>query len=83
MPAAEPAAATRPLALRLRPRDDLRAAIERAFDAASERAGILAAALGSLACARLRPAGRDAALEVTGPLEIVALSGPPCRAICV
>jgi predicted DNA-binding protein with PD1-like motif len=70
-----PAAATRFLALRLRPGADLRANLARAFEAGPERAGFLAAAVGSLSAARLRPAGRDDALEVAGPLEIVALSG--------
>ncbi|SLN28421.1 hypothetical protein ROJ8625_01200 [Roseivivax jejudonensis] len=70
-----PATATRFLALRLPPGADLRGAIESAFAAEPEAAGFLAAAVGSLELARLRPAGRDDAIEVAGPLEIVALSG--------
>jgi len=70
-----PAAVTRFLALRLLPGDDPRAALEAAFTAAPERAGFVVSAVGSLGPARLRPAGQDGALEVPGPLEIVALSG--------
>ncbi|MDF0601881.1 DUF296 domain-containing protein [Psychromarinibacter sp. C21-152] len=70
-----PAAATRFVALRLQPGDDLRRALEAAFAAAPETAGFVAACIGSLTGARLRPAGRDDPLAVPGPLEIVALSG--------
>ena len=57
------------------PGDDLRRAIEAAFDAEPERAGFVAACVGSLTGAALRPAAADGALAVAGPLEIVALSG--------
>ncbi|RDC69896.1 DUF296 domain-containing protein [Rhodovulum sp. 12E13] len=70
-----PADASRFLALRLQPGEDLRGVLEQTFADQPEQAGFLAAAVGSLTRARLRPAGRDDALEVAGPLEIVALSG--------
>ena len=70
-----PAAATRFRALRLVPGTDLRGAIEAAFGAEPERAGFVAACVGSLTGAALRPAGAEGALAVPGPLEIVALSG--------
>lgn len=70
-----PASATRFLALRLLPGDDLRAALQAAFAAEPETAGFVTACIGSLTVARLRPAGRDDALTVHGSLEIVALSG--------
>ena len=70
-----PAAATRFLALRLRPGDDLRGAIEAAFAAEPEAAGFVVAAVGSLSRATLRPAGREDPLVLGLPLEIIALSG--------
>ena len=70
-----PGAATRFLALRLLPGEDLRAALEAAFAVAPETAGFVAAAVGSLDRAALRPAGRGDRLMVPGPLEIVGLSG--------
>ena len=70
-----PAAATRFLALRLLPGHDLRGGIEAAFAACPEGAGFVAACVGSLTGATLRPAGRSDALAVPGPLEIVSLSG--------
>ena len=70
-----PAAATRFLALRLRPGDDLRGAIEAAFAAGPEAAGFVVAAVGSLSRAALRPAGREDPLVLGLPLEIVGLSG--------
>ena len=57
------------------PGDDLRRAIEAAFEAQPERAGFVAACVGSLEGAALRPAAADGALAVAGPLEIVSLSG--------
>lgn len=60
------------LAVRLRPGDDLRAGIEAAADGA---AGYVAACVGSLSAAALRPAGRDEPLTLTGDMEIVALTG--------
>lgn len=73
--AAWPAAATRFLALRLLPGDDLRLALEAVFAAVPETAGFVAAGIGSLDGALLRPAGRDDTLHVAGPLEIVSISG--------
>ena len=73
--AAWPGEATRFLALRLLPGDDLREGLEAAFADQPEAAGFVAACVGSLRGAQLRPAGRDAALGLAGPLEIVALSG--------
>lgn len=70
-----PGSATRFLALRLTPGADLRRSLEEAFAAEPETAGFMAAAVGSLDAADLRPAGRDGALRIAGPLEIVALSG--------
>ncbi|WP_172297024.1 PPC domain-containing DNA-binding protein [Pseudoruegeria sp. HB172150] len=70
-----PGGATRFLALRMLPGEDLRGRLETVFAAQPETAGFVAACVGSLTSARLRPAGRDDALEVAGPLEIVALSG--------
>lgn len=70
-----PGGATRFLALRLLPGEDLRAALEAAFAAAPERAGFVCAAVGSLTRATLRLAGAEGASLVEGPLEIVALSG--------
>ena len=70
-----PAAATRFLALRLSPGADLRASLQDAFATQPERAGFLAAAVGSLSHARLRPAGQDDPHDVAGDLEIVSLSG--------
>ena len=70
-----PAAATRFLALRLRPGDDLRAELERAFAGEPERAGFVAASVGSLSRLALRHAGRDGASVVEGRFELVGLSG--------
>ena len=70
-----PAAATRFLALRLRPGDDLRGELERAFAEAPERAGFVAASVGSLSRLALRHAGRDGADVVEGCFELVGLSG--------
>ena len=70
-----PAAANRFLALRLRPGDDLRIELERAFADAPERAGFVAASVGSLSRLALRHAGRDEAGIVEGCFELVGLSG--------
>ncbi|WP_233193142.1 PPC domain-containing DNA-binding protein [Acidimangrovimonas sediminis] len=70
-----PGGATRHLGLRLLPGEDLRGALSAAFAKAPEAAGYLATCVGSLDGARIRPAGRDDALEISGNLEIVALSG--------
>ncbi|ETX14296.1 DNA-binding protein [Roseivivax halodurans JCM 10272] len=70
-----PAGQSRHLALRLLPGEDLREAVEEAFSAEPETAGFVAAAIGSLSAARIRPAGRNDALMLAEPLEIVSLSG--------
>lgn len=70
-----PASATRFLAVRLLPGEDLRLSLTAIFAAEPEAAGFVAACVGSLGPAVLRPAGRDDALTLAGPLEIVALSG--------
>lgn len=72
---AAPAGEGRLLALRLTPGEDLRGALEAAFAAEPESAGFVAAAVGSLSRAEIRPAGRDAPLVLAEPLEIVSLSG--------
>ena len=74
-PASWSADATTFLALRLRPGDDLRGALEAAFAGRPERAGFVVACVGSLSRAALRYAGRDDASVTEGPLEIIALSG--------
>ncbi len=70
-----PAGAVRHLALRLSPGAELRSALCEAFDESGAAAGFVAACVGSLTVAPLRFANRDDAVEVPGPLEIVALSG--------
>lgn len=70
-----PGAATRFLAVRLQPGDDLRGALEAAFDAEREHAGFIAACVGSLSKVSLRPAGQDTALTLEVTLEIISLSG--------
>ena len=65
--------------LRLFPGDDLRAALEAAFATLSQAHGIAAAcivsAVGSLSHAVLRYADRPGGSEITGPLELLMLSG--------
>ena len=70
-----PGAATRYLALRLAPGEDLRAALQEAFSNEREHAGFVVACVGSLTKVCLRPAGRDAPLSLEVTLEIVSLSG--------
>jgi predicted DNA-binding protein with PD1-like motif len=70
-----PGSATRYLAVRLLPGEDLRQRLTAIFGAEPEAAGFVAAGVGSLGPAVLRLAGRDDALTIAGPLEIVALSG--------
>lgn len=60
-------------ALRLRPGEDLRLALEAA--ARPLRAACIVTCVGSLARARLRLAGGEEELALAGPLEIVALVG--------
>ena len=69
------AAEERRVALRLAPGADLRAGIEAAFAAEGAGSGHVAACVGSLSAAAIRPAGRDGALTLAGDMEIVALSG--------
>lgn len=61
--------------LRLRPGDDLRGSLEDWTRANGVAAAFVAAAVGSLAVAQLRFAGRDAATRIDGPLELALLSG--------
>ena len=75
MKAAWPAEATRFLALRLSPGDDLREGLTAAFDAEPEPSGFVVACVGSLSVAALRFAGLDEASVAEGAFEIVALSG--------
>lgn len=70
-----PASANRFVALRLRPGDDLRIELERAFGEAPEQAGYVAASVGSLSRLTLRHAGRDGGDIVDGCFELVGLSG--------
>ena len=69
------AAEERRAVLRLRPGADLRGGIEDAFAAEGAGFGHVAACVGSLSAAAIRPAGRDDALTLEGDMEIVALSG--------
>lgn len=73
--AAWPAAATRFLALRLRPGDDLRATLEAAFADVPERAGFVASCVGSLSVTALRYAGQGEPSLTRAPVELVSLSG--------
>jgi hypothetical protein len=65
--------------LRLRPGDDLRAALESAFAGLAQEHGIAAAcivsAVGSLSQAVLRYADKPAGTDLHGPLELLMLSG--------
>lgn len=69
------AARERRAVLRLAPGADLRGGIEAAFAAEGAGAGYVAACVGSLSRAAIRPAGRDDALTLEGDMEIVSLSG--------
>jgi len=62
-------------ALRLRPGEDLRLALERATHRLGLAAGCIVSCVGSLSRARLRLAGGERVLEREGPFEIVALVG--------
>ncbi|WP_246003761.1 PPC domain-containing DNA-binding protein [Histidinibacterium lentulum] len=62
-------------AVRLRPGEDLRQALEARFARSGAAAGAVIACAGSLTRAVLRYADRDEGTEVPGPLEIVSLSG--------
>ena len=63
------------MTLRLSPGDDLRAALDEAFHARGLSAAFVLQGIGSLSIARLRFAGRDAAAELRGDLEILTLAG--------
>ena len=75
MTLAWPAAATRFLALRLSPGEDLRGGLEAAFAAEPEPSGFVVACVGSLSAASLRHAGRSEASVTRADLELVGLSG--------
>lgn len=70
-----PGEATRWIALRLGPGEDLRGGIEEAFAEAPEQAGFVAACVGSASRLALRHAGADEASVTEGCYEVVALSG--------
>lgn len=63
------------LPLRLNPGDDLRAALVAAVQAQGWQAAFVLAGIGSLSDARLRLAAADGATVVSGPSEILTLSG--------
>lgn len=63
------------LPLRLRPGDDLRAAVVAALAARGLRAAFVVAGIGSLGPARLRLAGRPEATTLDGEFEILTLAG--------
>ena len=64
-----------PIALRLIPGDDLRAALEAALAAHGGTAAFVLAGIGSLSATRLRLAGADQPLAIDGDVEILTLSG--------
>ncbi len=63
------------LPLRLRPGDDLRAALAAALATHGGEAAFVVSGIGSLREARLRFAGRDALHHAVGDLEILTLAG--------
>lgn len=63
------------LPLRLRPGDDLRAALDAALAAHGATAAFVVAGIGSLREASLRFAGRDVAHHTFGDFEILTLAG--------
>lgn len=63
------------LALRLKPGDDLRGAVEAALRATGLRAGFVLQGIGSLSAAQLRYAGLPDATALAGDLEILSLAG--------
>ena len=65
----------RTFALRLRPGEDLRQALEEVARERRLAAACIVTCTGSLDVARLRLAGGDEELELDGPLEIVSLVG--------
>lgn len=61
--------------IRLRPGQDLRAALEALLAAHGQQAGFVVAGIGSLSVAMLRFAGAPTATELRGDLEILSLAG--------
>lgn len=61
--------------LRLRPGEDLRAALEAAVAAHGEAAAFVVSGIGSLSCTRLRLAGAEHATEWSGDVELLTLAG--------
>ncbi|MDQ2988307.1 MAG: DNA-binding protein [Pseudomonadota bacterium] len=61
--------------LRLRPGEDLRAALEAHLAAQSAGAAFVLQGIGSLSVAQLRLAGAEQATEVCGDIEILTLAG--------
>ncbi|MEP6874146.1 MAG: PPC domain-containing DNA-binding protein [Burkholderiales bacterium] len=64
-----------PIALRLIPGDDLRAALGAALSAHGGTAAFVLAGIGSLSATRLRIAGADQPQAIDGDVEILTLSG--------
>ncbi|MCW5622368.1 MAG: DNA-binding protein [Burkholderiales bacterium] len=65
-------------AIRLKPGEDLRLALERLTMERAWKAAFIVSAVGSLDRACLRFAGRDEEALIEGELELVALSGTLC-----
>ena len=65
----------RPLPLRLRPRQDLRSALDALALDQQLGAAFVVQGIGSLSVARIRFAGRSEATELRGDLEILTLAG--------
>ncbi|WP_321793258.1 PPC domain-containing DNA-binding protein [Caballeronia sp. J97] len=63
------------MTFRLSPGEDLRAALDHAFRARGLSAAFVLQGIGSLSVACLRYAGRAAAAELRGDLEILTLAG--------
>ncbi|HEY4067750.1 MAG TPA: PPC domain-containing DNA-binding protein [Burkholderiaceae bacterium] len=64
-----------PMPLRLRPGDDLRAALVAAVAAQGVGAAFVLAGIGSLSVTRLRLAGAEQPVVLSGDVEILSLSG--------
>lgn len=73
--AALPASPVRVYVVRLRPGDDLRAALQAFAKVRQLRAAFVITCVGSVREARLRLANRSEGTRVAGPLEIVSLVG--------
>lgn len=65
----------RPLPVRLRPKQDLRLALESVPSESKVSAAFVLQGMGSLSVARIRFAGMSEATELRGDLEILTLSG--------